>query len=115
MRLDHVSYLQIEVSNLDRSFRWYRRMLGLVPAGPGRLKGGLLLLSLVEGTVARARAFRFGVACSSRREVRAWRAHQDNNAGMPTPITEREGRYGFTIADPDSYVLEFFTAAPEEE
>lgn len=96
-------------------------MLGLKPPRPAppprdgvvSLQSPAFRLSLVAGTPSRARAFRFGLHLPSRAEVRAWRAHLDHNGGMPAPIQERDGTYGFTVADPDGYVLEFASDARE--
>jgi len=121
-RLDRINYLQLEVADLDRSGRWYRRMLSLKPAPTVRanelviLKCGQdLTLHLVRGSPARSRHFRIGLQLDSRPEVRAWRAHMDHNGATASPIEERDSYYGFILADPDGYVLEFFTAAPEDD
>jgi Glyoxalase/Bleomycin resistance protein/Dioxygenase superfamily len=121
MQATALTLLRLEVSNLDSSTRWYRRALGLkiprgyVPPSPGitLLEGGGLRLWLHAGKPARANQSRFGLFLATRREVRAWRSHLDLSDAMPGPVRELDGLYGFTVADPDRYVLEFCSAEPE--
>jgi catechol 2,3-dioxygenase-like lactoylglutathione lyase family enzyme len=112
-----ISFLQLEVSDVERSLRWYRRSLGLKPqrGGPANvLLGASLTLALVGGTPSRARGFRFGLRLDTREAVRAWRAHLDHSSAMPTSIVEQDGVYGFSVVDPDGYVLDIGTVQPED-
>lgn len=119
MKLDGFNDLQIEVSDVDRSGRWYRRALGMRLLPPSAEGGGALLcaggfrLRLVAGTPSRARQFRIGVRLDDRATVRRWRAHVDASGGFGNPIADRAGYYGFTVADPDGYLVEFMTDADE--
>ncbi|NDD28428.1 MAG: VOC family protein [Proteobacteria bacterium] len=105
MKLERLNDLQLEVADVDRSARWYRRMLGLRIVAQG--------LRLVSGTPLRARQFRLGVHLDDRVAVRRWRAHVDASGGFGNPVTESAGYYGCTVADPDGYLVEFYTEAPE--
>lgn len=113
--------MRLEVSNLDTSTRWYRRALGLKPpkgqpasASTCLLEGSGFRIWLYAGAPARSARFRLGLFLPTRREVRAWRSHLDHSDAMPGPIQELDGLYGFTVADPDRYVLEFCTSEPED-
>lgn len=70
-------------------------------------------LRLVAGTPARSRSFRIGIRVDDRPTVRRWRAHIDASGGFGNPIVDRTAWYGFTVADPDGYLVEFYTDAPE--
>lgn len=113
--------LQLEVTDVDRSGRWYRRVLGMRNKSSVGAEGltlqaqGDFQIRLVAGMSARPRNFRFGLQLSNRVEVRQWRAHVDAADTYANPIVERESYYGFTVADPDGYLLEFQTDAPEAE
>lgn len=119
MKLDRINHVQLEVADLDRSVRWYKRMLGMrmtppTTDGARDLRAtGDFRLRLVTGTPARARQFRVGIHVESRVELRRWRAHVDASGGLGNPIVEREGYYGFTVSDPDGYMLEFYSEAAE--
>ncbi len=120
MKIEWFTDIQLEVGDPERSARWYRRMLGM-KASPHATDEGRelhsasgLRLRVVLGTAQRSRQFRLGVHVAGRVEVRRWRSHIDANGGLANPITDTPDRYGFTIADPDGYLLEFYTETPEE-
>lgn len=119
MKLERLNDLQLEVADVDRSARWYRRMLGLRIVAQGLPETCILQsvegfrLRLVSGTPLRARQFRLGVHLDDRVAVRRWRAHVDASGGFGNPVTESAGYYGCTVADPDGYLVEFYTEAPE--
>lgn len=119
MKLERINDLQIDVTDVDRSGRWYRRILGMRLL-PAPVDGGAVLVSaggtrlrLVVGTPNRSRQFRIGVRVDDRATVRKWRAHVDAGGGFGNPIIEQLGYYGFTVADPDGYLVEFMTEADE--
>lgn len=119
MKLARINDLQIDVADVDRSGRWYRRMLGmrLLPVtdeGVAELEStDGFSLRLVAGTPSHSRQFRIGVRLDDRSTVRKWRAHVDAGGGFANPIVERPGYYGFTVADPDGYLVEFMTDTDE--
>jgi catechol 2,3-dioxygenase-like lactoylglutathione lyase family enzyme len=118
MKLESITFLQLEVTDPERSGRWYRRVLGmrlLPPEKAGRrdLVGGQFRMRLIAGTPLRARAFRIGLHLDDRPTVRAWRKHVDASDAFPNPVVESEAYYGFTVADPDGCLVEFYTEREE--
>lgn len=119
MKLERINDLQIDVTDVDRSGRWYRRILGMRLLARS-VDGVTVLVStdgsrlrLAVGAPNRSRQFRIGIRVDDRATVRKWRAHVDAGGGFGNPIIDRPGYYGFTVADPDGYLVEFMTEADE--
>jgi catechol 2,3-dioxygenase-like lactoylglutathione lyase family enzyme len=122
-------HVSLTVTDLERSMRWYERVLGVRKVadrtGEGwvrsvmRSDGGLTVgLTVHEGGPADGRfdhrrvgLDHFAIACADADAVRDWVDHLDELGVVHGPIEEPGYATVVTARDPDGIAVEFFAPA----
>lgn len=117
MRVTGIQHLNLTVSNVERSRRFYRDVLGFDEAFAKNdtvwLEAGGDLLGLSEGTPPVDPPNHWGFRVDSPEEVDAWakRLVEHEVAIAKGPYERSDGRSVY-FRDPDDYVLEIFYVDP---
>jgi mannose-6-phosphate isomerase-like protein (cupin superfamily)/catechol 2,3-dioxygenase-like lactoylglutathione lyase family enzyme len=116
-----IHHMSLDVTDLRRSERWYREMLGLVRVD-GDINddgtGHLALLHPASGCVIglasaeQARVEHVAFSCGDRDSLIRWQALLAERGAQPGTITDAPYGCGFVLRDPDDLQMELFAPAP---
>jgi glyoxylase I family protein len=130
MRLAGLHHITAICSDLERTTRFYRDVLGLALVREGQndddpdarhfwfgQPGGALLVSFMEypaleaGRVGVGSTHHFAFAVGSSEELDAWRDHLRSHEIQCTDVFDRGGLRSIYLRDPDGHILEIATPA----
>lgn len=121
------SHLSLTVSDVDRSFEWYERVLGIQRLFDGEESGVTYIVSVVPGTNAilgfrrhgttqedvfdesRIGLDHFAFQVGARSDLEEWEARLDELSVEHSEIKDVDYGSVLTFRDPDNIQVEFFT------